>query len=1079
MEFNSVYKRSEFLRFLRNFLTDEYIEDISELNVQTYTASEKRKIKKAYILGKDEKLDLNVYEFHHDSDSDPRVTLTKEAFKILTNRGERYALAVFLSKNSENYRLSLLTIDLELDEKGIVKKYSNPKRFSFLLGPNAKIHTPSVQLKGKVKDLEDLKSRFSVEVVNKDFYKGISKFFYQLFDKIKLPSVDDETHKKNFIVRLIGRIIFIWFLKKKHSKNGIPLISEELLSSEAVRNYKDYYHSVLEPLFFEILNTPIEKRKEKYRKGVYQTIPFLNGGLFTPKRDDYYETDEFGFSKYINTLKIPDEWFENFFKFLDSYNFTIDENTPIDVELSVDPEMLGRIFENLLAEISPETGESARRQTGSYYTPREIVEFMVNVSLKHYLIEKTNVAEERIKKLLSYMEDVELSEDEKDLIFNAIFNMKIIDPACGSGAFPMGILQKVVWILEKIDPNAELWRETILSKLDPVSRSVLKERLDRETAQYTRKLNVIKNSIYGVDIQEIAVEIAKLRFFLSLIVDEHVDDSKPNRGIEPLPNLEFKFVCADTLIDIEDKHAVQVTFSIINELQRIMTEYFTARTNEEKENIKKKYYAKREELIATYLNWTKDWTKAKTGVEKYLVDWDPFGDEPAEWFNPFWMFGIEDGFDIVISNPPYIQLQKDHGKLASKYKSQNYKTFIRTGDIYCLFYERGIQLLKDKGFLCYITSNKWMRAKYGEKLRKFFDQYNPVLVVDLGPGVFENATVDTNIILIQKAVNQEKLTGISLKEKLKNISLEKYVENNAKHLPRMKKGPWFIGDLTEYYLKEKIENLGKPLKDWDVKIYYGIKTGCNEAFIIDEKTRQEILNNCKSADERERTEKIIKPVLRGRDIKRYYYKWAERYLIIIPAGWTNQNRNGKDPEEFIILQFPSLMRYLKQFEEKAKKRYDKGDYWWELRHCDYYPEFEKEKVVWKEMAQKPSFSYDPGFVYVIDTCRILTGQNIRFFVGFLNSLFLEYIFSVFYSGGGLGNKGIRYKSEFIKDIPIPFAISNNCSIVSQIEAIVNQIIFSKHQNPQSDTTKLEKEIDLLVYQLYDLTEKEIEIIEGN
>jgi type II restriction/modification system DNA methylase subunit YeeA len=281
-------------------------------------------------------------------------------------------------------------------------------------------------------------------------------------------------------------------------------------------------------------------------------------------------------------------------------------------------------------------------------------------------------------------------------------------------------------------------------------------------------------------------------------------------------------------------------------------------------------------------------------------------------------------------------------------------------------------------------------------------------------------------------------------------------------------------------LKEKIESIGKPLKDWDVKIYRGITTGLNEAFIITTEKKNEILANCKDEEEKERTEAIIKPILRGKDIKRYYYEWADLWVIVIPAGWTNQNKEKEDdnPETFIEETFPALMEYLKTFEAKAKKREDKGDYWWELRHCAYYPEFEKEKVVYSEIVQHPQFYFDKNGFYVEATSFLMTGENIKYICGLLNSKPVAFFFKKYYAGGGLGEKGYRYKKAFLENLPIPSTNDDNEPIVTQIETLVDEILTAKKQDPQSDTKQLERQIDQLVYQLYNLTEDEIKIIEG-
>lgn len=283
-------------------------------------------------------------------------------------------------------------------------------------------------------------------------------------------------------------------------------------------------------------------------------------------------------------------------------------------------------------------------------------------------------------------------------------------------------------------------------------------------------------------------------------------------------------------------------------------------------------------------------------------------------------------------------------------------------------------------------------------------------------------------------------------------------------LNNLNEDSWFIGNIAEQKLKEKIEGIGKPLKEWDVNINYGIKTGLNDAFIIDTATKERICSeDPKSAE-------IIKPILRGRDIKRYSYEWAGLWLIA----------TGYDLD--VPKLWPAVFKHLLQYEEKAKKRDDQGKNWWNLRACKYYQEFEKEKVVWQEMSQLASFSYDINGAYCNDTGRILTGNHIKFFVGFFNTCFFEYSFSNWYAGGALGDKGIRFKSEFMKDFPIPPTTPQNKPIIEKIELLVDEILEQKKAastGSATDTTAIETQIDQLVYQLYDLTDEEIAIIEGS
>ena len=420
----------------------------------------------------------------------------------------------------------------------------------------------------------------------------------------------------------------------------------------------DYYHSVLEKLFFLVLNKREEDRKDYTLPQDANIIPFLNGGLFEAHPDDFFPTDSQGIHQISFGLKIPNSWFLELFKVLEQYNFTIDENSIYDAEVSIDPEMLGTIFENLLAEIDPDTEKSARKATGSFYTPREIVDYMVEQSLVQYLKTKTAIeAEEALERL--FKEGQETNEEdtfstkEKDQILQALSDVKILDPACGSGAFPMGALHKIILALKKLDPGAKWWKQKQLEKVNnALIRSQLKEKLDAATSDYARKLGVIQHSIYGVDIQPIASEISKLRSFLSLVIDENIDDTAINRGIEPLPNLEFKFVTANTLIGLPEEQGQQTSmFDNYEELQlleQLRADYLQS-SGKKKEKIKERFLRVQKKAFKNEHNLFAD-----TNSRSYkLISWNPFNDEASSWFDPQWMFG-EDDFDIVIGNPPYV-----------------------------------------------------------------------------------------------------------------------------------------------------------------------------------------------------------------------------------------------------------------------------------------------------------------------------------------------------------------------------------------------------------------------------------------
>jgi hypothetical protein len=318
-------------------------------------------------------------------------------------------------------------------------------------------------------------------------------------------------------VRLLGRIIFLWFLKQKISNTGRPLLPPDLLTKKD-SHYKNILHEKIEPLFFEVLNKQISNRDQMFQGGSYGQVPYLNGGLFHASDG---EAGDFYNEKYKRSeIEIPDNWFVALFKTLDTYNFTIDENLENDVDLSIDPEMLGRVFENLLAEINPETGQVARKSTGSYYTPRAIVNFMVDETLTAYFLAKTGISNEKIRAVLTTTkhDDLEHPLDSMDRtrLVNAISELRVLDPACGSGAFPIGMLQKLLWVITQVDPEGDEYLES--QDMEGTEHWLSSGRLD-----YLRKRKIIRDVIFGTDIQSVAVEIAKLRCFLTLIVDQEID----------------------------------------------------------------------------------------------------------------------------------------------------------------------------------------------------------------------------------------------------------------------------------------------------------------------------------------------------------------------------------------------------------------------------------------------------------------------------------------------------------------------------------------------------------------------------
>ena len=804
-------------------------EDFEEYDEKIEVGFQPKFIQSIVKIGEVRSLEMNIYQITHRSENDPRISLSRDSFRLLAQYGIKRALILFISESSLNYRLSLVTIDLKWEEGRRVKKeYSNPHRYSFFLGPETKTHTPETYLikKGRIKYFEDLKNRFSIEVVNKDFYTQIAILFTKLaggkrttgrtkYDEkgsLQLPSTSDDTIKKEFSVRLIGRLIFCWFLKKKSSDKSSPLLPEELLSSKAVSQKPGFYHNILEPLFFETLNTSRKERKKGYQLPPWAQIPFLNGGLFIPEYHDYYQVDQLGISKYINILKVPDNWLKELFDIFEIYNFTIDENTPVDVELSIEPEMLGRIFENLLAEINPETGNTARKSTGSYYTPRTIVEYMVDESLKQYLLSKTNLDENKISSLLAYEEEeVDLNESEKDAVLDALDVIKIIDPACGSGAFPMGILQKMLLILQKIDPKSKKWLNKKISQIEnTIVREEFQKKIEAENWNYIHKLGIIQNSIYGVDIQPIAVDISKLRFFLSLIVDEKVDDSKDNRGVDSLPNLEFKFVCANSLIGLPKKNSQAELFEVVDNLsllKKLREEYLRCH-GDEKKLIEKKFQEIQSEMFGSSLKWL-SWGGGDSQTVK-LSQWNPFSGESCEWFDSEWMFGVKDGFDIIITNPPYI-VEKGHKEIFREIKQGTLgKYYQGKMDLFYFFFHLALDIGKQNSQIAFITTNYYTTAYGAKKLRQEFKENTIIrMLINFNElKIFKSALGQHNMVTILEKAQDERVfaqTCITQKQGIANSQTLQQIfsgRDTETHYYKVSQKDVYDGD--EYYILTKI-----------------------------------------------------------------------------------------------------------------------------------------------------------------------------------------------------------------------------------------------------------------------------------
>ena len=1121
MEFNKAYNRQDFVNFLQNsFLPEDFIPTVESVTFRTQMTYSTKAVK----LGSSSELDLVVYEVRHTSKNDARVSLSKEAFRMLADEMEDRALVIFVPEdNNDNYRFSLIEITLEAkdDSSRITRSYSNPRRYSYFLGEGIAYYTPNKYLneKGRVVNADDLRNRFSVEILTKEFYNELSDWYAWAIKIIRFPNAlndktDDDKYNNESAIRLITRLIFVWFLKQRHL---IPdeFFDEQYIANNLIEgfnphamvdlfnksNESKYYKAILQNLFFAMLNSPItpegsnELSERHFRKGrgdydnnklmryesyfqnpqlfvdlANRTVPFLNGGLFDcldeKDKDLYYDgfSDRESVKKY---LIVPDylffgeevgknidlsEWYgdkkkkkvsaRGIIDILKRYNFTVEENTPFDQEVSLDPELLGKVFENLLASYNPETQTTARKQTGSFYTPREIVQYMVNESLVAHL--KRTVGEElepQFRQLMQYSDDaVELSDEQRKSIMQSLYDCKILDPACGSGAFPMGILQQMVHILNRIDPENKQWKEMMLNKAIDETSEAYHNSSDEERKElvadiernfneninrpdYARKLYLIENCIYGVDIQPIAIQISKLRFFISLVVDQKTNDNPAdNFGIRPLPNLEAKFVAANTLIELNKKKTSLFDNDAIKakekELKVAKHKIFGAKTVK----TKRKYRSIVNELRLEIANMLKNCGAVGNAEAQQLASWDMFDQNASSlFFDSEWMFGVKDGFDVVIGNPPYISaidLKKSLGNENYKDLKSLFQTSKGTVDMYVYFFEKGINLLCNGGTLSFITPNKYLSANYGKALRVYLMTNAKITtVLDVSRNSIFDADTYPVVTILCKSFNTTfyEFTTVDkykIEHKFSSSQLSELPENN-----------WGFILSAKYELTKKVLFKSKPILEV-------CKINATSTASEADEFHNSIYND----------EKIGLKLINTGTINPYCNFWGNRKL-------TDKGEN------YLYPMLPNNSKTL---------------------GTNRYHLYNSSKIIIAKMSLHLEGFWDEKGEYASINTNCLHSIKINplKLLGWIHSKLFHYIYECYFEGLRMAGDYLPFTAPYLSCMCVPLNINS-----LEIENLVNSILSAKRLSSDTDTTALESEIDLMVYHLYGLTYDEVLIVD--
>jgi len=903
-----------------------------------------------------------------------------------------YTLFVFSNKSLNRWHFLNVKYDDEITKRRVFRRIT--------IGPEERLRTASerialLDLESAGADLFGLSplaiqkrhdEAFDVEQVTREFFKEYARVFEEVENKIE--GIKDKERRRLYAQRLFNRLMFIAFIQKKgwlkFGRDGDYLDSLWQDFKRSGKSNRNFYRDRLKLLFFSGLNTHNEVNviginRGGFLKELIGQVPYLNGGLFEEDEDDR-----------DTKIEIPDKCIESIIENLfNRFNFTVTESTPLDIEVAVDPEMLGKIFEELV---------TGRHETGSYYTPKPVVSFMCREAVKGYLgSQLPSESPESIERFVDEHHPEGLKNPEP--VLEALRKVRLCDPACGSGAYLLGMLH------ELIDLRACLFAT---SNLDAIST-------------FDRKLQIIQKNLYGVDLDPFAVNIARLRLWLSLAV-EYEGDNPP-----PLPNLDFKIEAGDSLTVAAPSLGLDQGFRkpLLDEYLKLRAEFLTAHHNHKTELRKR---------IAEIRTTIHGWAHTGSAVDGF------------DWAVEFTEVFTDGGFDIVLANPPYVRMELF--KPIKPVLRQNYPhVHAERADLYCYFYARGLELLRQSGMLVFISSNKWFRANYGAKLREYVSKTCHVLsITDFGDlPVFEGATAYPMIFVSQKIRDASEGTVYTHVESLgpPYPDVHAVLNQQGQTLPRqaLKGSNWVLSTSANGKLLAKMQASGIPLLEYvNGKIYYGVKTGLNEAFVIDGETREQLLARSPSASE------VIKPLAVGKDIRRWNVAERDRWLLYM--------YHGIETKDLV-----AVLDHLRPFRKELEKRATTQE-WYELQQPQerYSSAFTGPKIVFPDIAKDLRFAPALKELYLNNTAYFLPVMDL-YLLSVLNSCLVQDFYvevSAQIRGGYL-----RCFTQYMERIPIPDAPA---ATRKAIGALAQQCLNAKGVGCE----KWESEINERVAALYGL-----------
>ncbi len=1031
--FNYPFNQSKYSELISNIFK---VSVKSELNTIPISDKFKNivlniKIYSNYSDTKSKKVDALEIKLHDNiSFNKSRYIQRNIATDYLKNNNCDAVLISFYNSKGMDWRLSLVTreINSHIDEKGNIKVQINTspiKRLSYLVGQNEPNYTAKTQvvnlLLNKDNTLDDIKNAFNLEKVSDEFFEDYKKHYLDLSKEIDKLIKDDHKIKndfkekninsENFSKKLLGQIVFLYFVQKKGwlgiRKNengnfqkwgsGSKTFLQDLYNDYKNNKFqaKNFFNDLLEPIFYDALNN-----EEEYYDKLDCKIPFLNGGLFKPFNEyNWTETD----------INIDDKIFENIFETFDQYNFTVQEDQNFDADVAVDPEMLGKVFERLLPE-------NFKKGKGSYYTPREVVSYMCKQSIKDYLKKNKNLElqSKNLENLIHINLDSEIndkkiskifSKSESKLIDSLLEKLKICDPAIGSGAFPVQMMNEIVNL-----------------------RMIISEQLNLNYTEYEIKRNFIENSIYGVDIDSSAIEITKLRLWLSLVIDE-----KSYEKIEPLPNLDYKILQGNSLVqkfknfDFENDRKEELFIDedfekAKKELISIQHEYFNASSRRKSKKLQEKLNNTINNLISL-----------KTNIKKINENFLSLIEDKNFFFWKIFFIDVFEngGFDIVIGNPPYVFARSSETKGISdhdkKYYAESYKLAKYQINTYSLFVELGTKILKNDGILAFIIPNNWMTIKSNQDLREFILNKKDIHISEFSGKVFKNADVDVAILMFSNLIEENNKISI-FKEKNKQIFL--YAKNKCSILKDENFDFIINYDILEdpkiKKITEKVINKSKSLYPWFAKCKTGLKV-YQKGKGNPKQTKQTLLNRPFHSNTKKNSSYY--KYLEGNDVKRYQLEWSKKYLKYGQHLAEPRSLELFTTNRILVRQIPSKPPYC-------------------INSClvseDYTNDINSMNII--------NFNIDPHIVLGAINCKLISFWFIVRFAKLQRSLFPQ------------------FKINELEKFPIPITLN----IVDKKKII--SLVRAKIKKPSDE--RIDKEIDQFYYSVFEINNEEQKYIEN-